>query len=67
MTPETCTCDEEYFEVDEPTFRWMLNGKCEWNACWWVEDAMATDLLSDGIRRFAADTEKLEAILMEKL
>ena len=28
---------------------------------------MATDLLSDGIRRFAADTEKLEKILMEKL
>ena len=28
---------------------------------------MATDLLSDGIRRFAADTEKLEKMLMEKL
>ena len=32
-----------------------------------VEDAMATDLLSGGIRRFAADTEKLESILMTKL
>ena len=28
---------------------------------------MATDLLSDGIRRFAADTRKLEAILLTKL
>ena len=32
-----------------------------------LRDAMATDLLSDGIRRFAADTEKLESILMSKL
>lgn len=28
---------------------------------------MATDLLSDGIRRFAVDTEKLESVLMSKL
>lgn len=28
---------------------------------------MASDLLSDGIRRFAADTEKLEAIILKKL
>ena len=28
---------------------------------------MATDLLADGIRRFAADTEKLEAFLRTKL
>lgn len=38
--------------MDEPTFRWMLN-----------EDQMATDKLSDGIRKFAADSRKLETIL----
>jgi transaldolase len=36
-------------KVDEKTFRWMLN-----------EDAMATDKLAEGIRRFAADQIKLE-------
>ena len=35
--------------MDEKTFRWMLN-----------EDAMATEKLADGIRRFAADQIKLE-------
>lgn len=38
--------------VNEATFRWMLN-----------EDQMATDKLSDGIRKFAADSRKLETIL----
>ncbi|KAH9379717.1 hypothetical protein HPB48_009124 [Haemaphysalis longicornis] len=38
------------------TFRWELN-----------EDQMATDKLSDGIRKFAADALKLENILREKL
>jgi len=41
------TLDE--IHVDEAMFRWMLN-----------EDQMATEKLSDGIRKFAADTEKLE-------
>ncbi len=31
------------------------------------EDEMATDKLSDGIRKFAADAVKLEKILSEKL
>jgi transaldolase len=35
--------------MDEKTFRWMLN-----------EDAMATEKLADGIRRFASDLVKLE-------
>jgi len=39
-------------EVDEKTFRWELN-----------EDAMATEKLSDGIRKFAADTRTLETYL----
>ncbi|KAK0041468.1 transaldolase [Biomphalaria pfeifferi] len=42
--------------VTEPVFRWQMN-----------EDQMATDKLSDGIRKFAADALKLENILREKL
>ena len=41
---------------DEKTFRWMLN-----------EDAMATEKLADGIRRFAADLVKLEAYIAKHL
>jgi len=43
-------------ELDEKTFRWLLN-----------EDQMATEKLSDGIRKFAADSVKLEEMLKEKL
>src|SRR5205814_9818840 len=35
--------------LDEKTFRWMHN-----------EDAMATEKLGEGIRKFNADTRKLE-------
>jgi len=42
--------------MDEKTFRWMLN-----------EDQMATDKLSEGIRRFAADSVKLEKILRQRI
>lgn len=42
--------------VDEKTFRWGMN-----------EDAMATDKLSDGIRKFGQDAAKLEAVLKQKL
>ena len=38
----------------ENAFRWALN-----------EDAMATEKLADGIRRFAADTHKLEAFIAD--
>ncbi|MCS7047103.1 MAG: hypothetical protein NZO58_12165, partial [Gemmataceae bacterium] len=41
---------EKPLHLDEKTFRWMLN-----------EDAMATEKLSEGIRRFYADARKLEA------
>ncbi len=42
---------------DEKGFRWAMN-----------EDAMATEKLSDGIRQFHADTEKLrKAIAAERL
>lgn len=43
-------------ELDEAKFRWMMN-----------EDQMATEKLSDGIRKFAADAVKLESMLKEKL
>jgi len=48
--------DVEKMVMDEKTFRWMLN-----------EDQMATDKLSEGIRRFAADAIKLENILRQRI
>ena len=36
----------------EQEFRWLLN-----------DNPMATELLADGIRRFARDQESLEALL----
>lgn len=44
----------EPISVDEPAFRWALNG-----------DAMATEKLAEGIRLFHADTNKLVAHLTE--
>ncbi len=41
--------------LNEGTFRWALN-----------EDAMATEKLAEGIRLFARDQEKLEALLAAK-
>lgn len=41
--------------LDESAFRWALN-----------EDAMATEKLAEGIRLFARDQEKLEALLTAK-
>lgn len=48
--------DIEKIDMDEKTFRWMLN-----------QDAMATGKLAEGIRSFAADIEKLEAIVKTKI
>lgn len=48
--------DVEKLHMDEKTFRWMLN-----------EDAMGTDKLADGIRKFGADIVKLEAIIAKNL
>jgi transaldolase len=42
--------------LDEKTFRWMHN-----------EDAMAVEKLSEGIRKFHADTRKLEKYVRETL
>lgn len=49
---EAPACEME--NVGEAEFRWHLN-----------EDAMATEKLSDGIRRFAADQLKLQAMVEE--
>nr|BFE90001.1 transaldolase [Pseudomonas brassicacearum subsp. brassicacearum] len=42
--------------LNEAQFRWLSN-----------EDAMATEKLAEGIRQFARDQEKLEALLQAKL
>ena len=46
----------EKIHVDEKTFRWMLN-----------EDPMATDKLAEGIRKFAADLNKLKEFVAKSL
>src|SRR2546426_3200777 len=43
----------ERLSLDEKSFRWMHN-----------EDAMATDKLAEGIRRFDADARKLEKLIV---
>jgi transaldolase len=47
---------EPRIALDERSFRWGLN-----------EDPMATEKLAEGIRQFARDQEKLEALLPTKL
>lgn len=49
-------CQDENMTIDEKTFRWMLN-----------EDAMATEKLAEGIRKFSADIIKLEDYVKPKL
>lgn len=46
----------EAIKLDEAKFRWMMN-----------EDQMATEKLSDGIRKFSADIRKLETMLKSLL
>jgi len=46
----------EKIHLDEKTFRWMMN-----------EDAMATEKLADGIRRFSADLTKLKEFVGKSL
>lgn len=53
LTPEAARAAPlERIVLDEKQFRWMLN-----------EDAMASEKLAEGIRRFDADARKLEALL----
>jgi transaldolase len=53
-TAKQCDCTK--ISLNETAFRWELN-----------EDACATEKLSEGIRRFAADTVKLEDFLRSKM
>jgi transaldolase len=45
----------ERVQVDEKSFRWLMN-----------EDAMATEKLAEGIRKFTVDLLKLEAFLKQE-
>ena len=57
LSPEAAKAqDIPEVEMNEKTFRWMLN-----------EDPMATEKLADGIRRFAADLIKLEEYIAKSL
>src|SRR6266478_8383580 len=57
LTPEKAkAANVEKLELDEKRFRWLLN-----------ENAMATEKLSEGIRKFAADVVKLEKFVASKL
>lgn len=56
LIAEAAQSDIEKIEVTEKGFRWAMN-----------QDAMATEKLSDGIRRFAADQIKLEEQLQSLL
>jgi transaldolase len=55
MDSARASADEE-IHLDEKTFRWMHN-----------QDAMATDKLSEGIRKFYADARKLEQFARTKV
>jgi len=48
--------DLEKLSLDEKAFRWMVN-----------EDAMATEKLAEGIRKFSADLVKLETYLHQRV
>jgi len=57
LTPEKAKSAKiEKLELDEKTFRWMLN-----------DNAMAYEKTGEGIRKFAADVEKLEKFVGSKL
>lgn len=49
-------CDREKETLDESAFRWAMN-----------ENPMATEKLAEGIRNFAIDQNKLEALIAEQL
>lgn len=57
LSPEAAkNADVERIDMNEQTFRWLLN-----------EDAMATEKLAEGIRKFHADAEKLRAVIAERM
>ncbi|MEX1666100.1 transaldolase [Zhongshania arctica] len=54
LRPDMHFSSHDKLELNESAFRWALN-----------EDAMASEKLAEGIRAFAADQVKLEALLSE--
>jgi transaldolase len=57
LSPELAQeMDIKRIEITEKSFRWLLS-----------EDAMATEKTAEGIRNFAVDIRKLEAMIQEKL
>ncbi len=56
LSPEKTNYSGEKLNIGEKEFRWMM-----------CADAMASEKLLEGIRGFAADTEKLEDIIRSKL
>jgi transaldolase len=57
LTPEKAKAAKiDRLELDEKKFRWLLN-----------DNAMATEKLAEGIRKFAADVVKLEKFVASKL
>ena len=56
MPEDAMKSDFEKISLNEKSFRWMLN-----------ENAMATEKLSEGIRRFNADLMKLKKMIKELL
>jgi transaldolase len=58
LSPESAPskCVDKQISLDEKTFRWMLN-----------ESPVGTEKLSEGIRNFAVDLRKLEALVESKL
>lgn len=53
---EAKASDAKKIPLDEKTFRWLLN-----------EDAMGTEKLAEGIRKFSEDIVKLEGLVAAKL
>ncbi|MBT5167665.1 MAG: transaldolase [Opitutales bacterium] len=57
LSPELAQkMDIKRIEITEKSFRWLFS-----------EDAMATEKTAEGIRNFAVDIRKLEAMIQEKL
>ena len=56
LSDQNTGAPQQKISLDEQDFRWMQN-----------EDAMATEKLAQGIRAFAADQVKLEALVAAKL
>ena len=57
LDPETAKASTgDRLHLDEKTFRWMHN-----------EDAMATEKLAEGIRKFNADARKLQEYALSQV